>query len=40
MVTNYGYIICWGTKMFDPLEEDTKKENMTLGDSLLILANI
>ena len=26
--------------MFDPLDEDKKKENMTLDDSLLILANI
>ena len=26
--------------MFDPLDEDQKKENMTLDDSLLILANI
>ena len=26
--------------MFDPLDEDKKKENMTLYDSLLILANI
>ena len=26
--------------MFDPLDEDIKKENMTLDDSLLILANI
>ena len=29
-----------GVKMFDPLNEDKKKENMTLDDSLLILANI
>ena len=26
--------------MFDPLDEDKKKKNMTLDDSLLILANI
>ena len=35
-----GYKICWGTKMFDLLDEDKKKENITLDDSLLILANI
>ena len=37
-----GYKICWGTKMFDPLDEDKKKkkENTTLDDSLLILAII
>ena len=26
--------------MFDPLDEDKKEENMTLDDSLLIVANI
>ena len=26
--------------MFDPLDEDQKKENITLDNSLLILANI
>ena len=26
--------------MFDPLDEDKKKENMTLDDSLSMLANI
>ena len=35
MVTKFA-----GVKMFDPLNEDKKKENMTLDDSLLILANI
>ena len=35
-----GFKICWGTKIFDLLDEDKKKENMTLDDALLILANI
>ena len=36
MVTKFA----GGTKMFDPLDEDIKMENMSLDDSLLILANI
>ena len=35
-----GYKICRGTKMLIPLDEEKKKENMILDDSLTILGNI